>query len=661
MARGVLLAVVCLPLTAQAPAPVRPNHTLPQYDSPKTDSVTTPSIMTRMAVSSGVPGSYAPMWPPGGIRKDTVIPSVYGDGSSGTLDQVARMADGSVQQTDKNTAGGVSALNENSEATSPVNTTGAVSQGSQNDIPKLPYTGWTTNDAAFGGGSTVTFGKAIPNMADRMAMFGGHRLYDSVFTKFYALPYGVGDGGGCVHSVVMTFTPGTGANCGAGGWDAVTQYELASNNPPWLVAGADFKDENGVTHNVTFTANGAFIRPALTPADETLLKSGMHVLTNIVAGPVIYSGKNLDGDQTHMNRDQQFYGGTLGMWKDGSDGNGTFTQITLGANWSRVTADSTAVDAGHIPAVGAVNNAATGRADALDKDIYGAYTHPLLAFGTYIKHFTRNTTCLVRANADATGGDGAKLLGASRKCDEEIDMWYYGPNYGGTMHGLTIGYAGNKPSNDSYGLAIAGALPEGARIWLGADGHDIDGDLVKSGRRQGPAPAVGATELMWEWWQQPSTKTAYNEAVKLWARVNAVSNPTSANNPVTGKDVSYWLGPRQSSTQFKIDGTLLSALGYNPVWSPGGAALCGADETDNTGNACLTVNHDGSASVGNLTARGQIASQSASLSSLPAGLTDGAEIWCQDCVVNGIKGAKLYWHTAAARWYDAYNRPPAGQ
>ncbi|MGV4878696.1 hypothetical protein [Acetobacter indonesiensis] len=498
-------------------------------------------------------------------------------------------------------------------------------------------------------------------MADRMALFGGHRLYDSVFTKFYALPYGVGDGGGCVHSVLMTFAPGTGANCGAGGWDAVTQYELASNNPPWLVAGADFRDENGIAHSVTFTANGAFIRPALTPADETLLKSGMHVLTNIVAGPVIYSGKNLDGDKTHMNRDQQFYGGMLGTWRDGSDGDGTFTQITLGANWSRVTADSTAVDAGHIPAVGAVNNATTGRTDSLDTDIYGAYPHPLLAFGTYIKHFTRNTTCLVRANADATGGDAAKLLGASRKCDEEIDMWYYGPDYGATMHGLTIGYAGNRPSTDSYGLTIAGALPTGERIWLAADGHDIDADLVKSGRRQGPAPMVGATELLWEWWQQPSTKTTYNEAVKLWARVNAVSQPTSANNPVTGQDVSYWLGPRESSTQFSIDGWVLAALGFNPSWSPGGVALCGTNETDNTGNACLTVGQDGSASVKNLTVRGQTIPTGVSLASLPPGVADGAQIWCVDCVVNDVVGATLYWHAAAGHWYDAYNHVPTGQ
>ncbi|ATJ89441.1 hypothetical protein HK16_10550 [Acetobacter senegalensis] len=652
------LLLIALASLVGAAAVAAPNHTRSEYSGlgPPQEARNSGIMARSFSVVR------RPTKPSTGLDATTVIPGAYGDGSDATPEQIAHMADGAVQQTDLNAPNGVSGLNAASEAVSPVNTSGAVSQGAQSAVPKLPYTGWTTNEAAYAGGPIVTMGKAIPNMADRMALFGGHRLYDSMFSKFYALPYGVGDGGGCVHSVLMTFAPGTGANCGAGGWDAVTQYELASNNPPWLVAGADFRDEDGVAHSVTFTANGAFIRPALTPADQTLLKSGMHVLTNIVAGPVVYSGKNLDGDATHMNRDQQFYGGMLGTWRDGSDGDGTFTQITLGANWSRVTADSTAVDAGHIPAVGTINNAATGRTDVLDTDIYGAYTHPLLAFGTYIKHFTRNTTCLVRANADATGGDAAKLLGASRKCDEEIDMWYYGPDYGATMHGLTIGYAGNKPSNDSYGLAIAGALPTGERIWLGADGHDIDGDIVKSGRRQGPAPTVGAAELIWEWWQQPSTKTAYNEAVKLWARVNSVSNPASVNNPVTGQDVSYWLGPRESSTQFKIDGWMLGALGFNPVWSPGGAVLCGTNETDNTGNACLTVAKDGAVNTQRLTVNGraivngQLVEQTVTISTLPAAVADGAEVWVQDCYINGVKGCAARWHQNAGHWMGPDNK-----
>lgn len=97
------MAVLALPSLAfaQSAAPVRPNHTLPQYGALTAANSNTgaPRAMLRMATPSAG-GTYAPLWPPGGLRKDTHIPSLYADGSSGTLDQIGRMADGSVQQTD---------------------------------------------------------------------------------------------------------------------------------------------------------------------------------------------------------------------------------------------------------------------------------------------------------------------------------------------------------------------------------------------------------------------------------------------------------------------------------------------------------------------------------------------------------------------------------
>lgn len=97
------MAVLALPSLAfaQSAAPVRPNHTLPQYGALTAANSNTgaPRAMLRMATPSAE-GTYAPLWPPGGLRKDTHIPSLYADGSSGTLDQIGRMADGSVQQTD---------------------------------------------------------------------------------------------------------------------------------------------------------------------------------------------------------------------------------------------------------------------------------------------------------------------------------------------------------------------------------------------------------------------------------------------------------------------------------------------------------------------------------------------------------------------------------
>lgn len=60
--------------------------------------------------------------PPGGLDSTTVIPKVYADGTAGTLAQIGQMADGSVQQTEKGAANGVSGLDGDKNATSPVKT-----------------------------------------------------------------------------------------------------------------------------------------------------------------------------------------------------------------------------------------------------------------------------------------------------------------------------------------------------------------------------------------------------------------------------------------------------------------------------------------------------------------------------------------------------------
>lgn len=104
---------------AQTAVPIRPNHTLPQYGAvtAANSNADAPRAMLRMATPSAT-GGYSPLWPPGGLRKDTLIPSLYTDGSSGTLDQIGRMADGSVQQTD--IGGRVAPLDANRMMPSPV-------------------------------------------------------------------------------------------------------------------------------------------------------------------------------------------------------------------------------------------------------------------------------------------------------------------------------------------------------------------------------------------------------------------------------------------------------------------------------------------------------------------------------------------------------------
>ncbi|GAB6854092.1 hypothetical protein [Asaia astilbis] len=488
--------------------------------------------------------------------------------------------------------------------------TQSVDAGDMPASPKWAWTGWA-EDAGHMAGPRITLETPHVDMnaqvADHMASFGGHQLYDSVFTKFYALPYGVGDKGGCVQSVAMTLDPGTGVNCGAGGWDAVTQYVLATNNPPWYMTGAEIPDETGKTHAVTLTANGAIVRPALPKSYLQQMHADMHVITNIVAGPPIFTGPSLSGVNTHRDQNQQFYGNTYRSSQSGTDAKGSFTRFDMAGQWQPFNG-SPPVPNGHVPSPGSASN--NGRTDALDKVIYGQLKSTSLFFGVYMKHFTRNTTCLVNGNPGADG-PGSAAFGPSRKCDEELDNWYYGPDYGATMHGLTIGLAGNVPSDDSYGLAVAGGWPQGVRVSLGSNGIDFDGDEYVTGSRMGPTPAVGVRKPLAEWWQEPSKDVGYLESVKLWTQVDGVNdkhNGVTQADAAAAADISYWFGPRQSASRYNVDGVFESAITFNPAWSKNGVALCGlnADRfqgSDLAGTACFTVDSWGDASTsGTITA-----------------------------------------------------------
>ncbi|MCP9320141.1 hypothetical protein KBX73_10225 [Acetobacter persici] len=97
------VAALVLPSVAfaQTAVPIRPNHTLPQYGAVTAANSNAGASRAMLRMATPPAGStYAALWPPGGLRKDTRVPSLYADGSAGTLEQVGRMADGSVQQTD---------------------------------------------------------------------------------------------------------------------------------------------------------------------------------------------------------------------------------------------------------------------------------------------------------------------------------------------------------------------------------------------------------------------------------------------------------------------------------------------------------------------------------------------------------------------------------
>lgn len=109
---------IFFPLSASAQVSTRYNHTLRQYNR-LVDANNMPSenSISRDETVSSLPHGVSILWAPGGIRKETTVPTVYADGSTGNIEQIGRMADGSIQQTDRDVADGVAGLNHERQIT----------------------------------------------------------------------------------------------------------------------------------------------------------------------------------------------------------------------------------------------------------------------------------------------------------------------------------------------------------------------------------------------------------------------------------------------------------------------------------------------------------------------------------------------------------------
>ncbi|GFE93056.1 hypothetical protein DmAi_11150 [Acetobacter persici] len=94
-----ITALMSPPLAfCQTAAPIRPNHTLLQYSATNSNAGTLRKLFQTATPFTGERNTA--LLPPDGLSKDTYIPALYADGSSGTLYQIGQMADGSVQQSD---------------------------------------------------------------------------------------------------------------------------------------------------------------------------------------------------------------------------------------------------------------------------------------------------------------------------------------------------------------------------------------------------------------------------------------------------------------------------------------------------------------------------------------------------------------------------------
>lgn len=113
MKKLLLFPALFFPVLANAQIPKHPNHILPQYNDLMTVNDNAPSLKNtaRDAPPVSASSSHSIMRAPGSIRKDTIIPAIYSDGSAGNLEQIGQMADNSIQKTDRDAADGVAGLN----------------------------------------------------------------------------------------------------------------------------------------------------------------------------------------------------------------------------------------------------------------------------------------------------------------------------------------------------------------------------------------------------------------------------------------------------------------------------------------------------------------------------------------------------------------------
>lgn len=592
-ARSVAAVCLCLPLMAQAPVPPRPNHTLPQYATLKAGGVTTPHVMARMALPSVAGSSYAPMWPPGGLRKDTTIPSVYPDGSAGTLEQIGHIADGSVQQTDKNAANGVSGLDGDADTTA-----GA----------KLPHATLLFKGSARG---QMLGAYTDPWTPPNMMRMGGLQTGSPLVQQVNGMPDGPNDSG-----VVQAFSaydgsfsgirPAIGPDALSNGPTAIANYAaldtgVVSNQwdtpVPLVRAGADIKDWNGNTHTVTFgcgtpatTPNRVCFSPALPPEWVALLHRGQHILTNVV-GPGKYppatvlpsTQPDVLASQVNAVASDGSYIDTVGWAVPGSTISNGFVPMV-----------SSYAGDGHRPAVAA---------GTLDTQ-WSNYQNAALFIGASTSMFNNYSYC--KLNHSGSHDDKKNINAADSMVHSctylQHDMFNYDADYTNSFYGLGLAYQGpSLPSSDSQMLWLSGYMPTFFRIKYTTTGIKLfDTDAGFEVDRPLVLPIDGTVGEASSRFLSAQEETINGIPLKLqkWAQIDSkipagASGLDFANYASLRLGLNYGTGPNAHT----VDAINAGEIIFNPQCGVGGIALAGGMGGAWTPTVGVCVKTDGSVTM----------------------------------------------------------------
>lgn len=547
-------------------------------------------------------------------HETTVISQICGTDAAGTPLPCPKIDSSTIlQKSQLNMPSGVAALDVDGNLTAPLNTAGNLFATGNLQLGKTEEASVLPNDAGSSGKNALAVRPLItsgfrwngdPWENAHTFMIGGKEAWQNGALAVYGAPYSYSNAGAVV-DIEMGNGLWAGLRAGSGDFDAIAQFIQAGNTTPYYKIGADFTDDTGTTHSLSFDASGVTVTPAL---PESFARMWNKIGNN---GPGVLVYTNLMADQPNKtatipgfpayNFPQLWSGYITGV----TDGKGN-THLDMPGGWHSSSA--------WVGAQGPNNGAVPDTSIGLDQIFYNNYKNPLLVIGTYNQAFAQNIKCgLDYPSSSNYGTEILKNDAPVNSCQgNELDIYVPDTKPDGWMHaqGFTSVLENSTPlvSSDSSSFIAQGNWPTAYSTGLGLDGRDFFGGVLDVNSRRGPTSKIGSTTEILEAMQggdAPTDARSNMVGIRLTQRTD-----TSASGGVEGihypTDNSLhwgeWVGGSQfgvNGDQFGQYGTYMGDLIFNPSWAKGGISLCGKNNnfTDNA-DACLSISENGTLFLG---------------------------------------------------------------
>ena len=408
-----------------------------------------------------------------------------------------------------------------------------------------------------------------PYSSPEAVQLGGFAFNDGRAITIRGAPYGYYDTGTLI-SVVATqntlfdtraginggFEQGVPAMAGDPDFDSVLLYVQPTAMTPRIVASG-----------VAYDACNVYFNPPLTPAQVALLRTSMWIITNSIdpSLPVTYISNPLPRP-TGTNPTLPYtrrYASTIVGWA----ANGTSIQVS---GWTVPGSGQTA--SGQVPGTS-------------NLDTTGGHTTPTVFIGAPTKQFAQNWFM----EYNPTGNPDSQI---HQLTGLEVDLDNNGTDhYQICYQGMVIGYnsinpngaasdgQALKPTDDSFCLLLYGGetMPVGLRThWFSAAQWDGDGIWIPGPAEGSPAPPVGSTNLLAEFFQYIDSNI---QRLLIWGSRD--SNAGQGGWPDASRqggwpDASLRIGLQIGGAKGTLTGAQMGQVVFNPPGILGGVGLAGS-------------------------------------------------------------------------------------